>query len=292
VRKKGFCEQGGYAVSSISALLKQHPLAAFFGLTYGISWILWSPLVISGQERSPEATLLIISGGFGPLLAALVVTWIVEGGTGLSEWRNRIFKWRVDIRLYAFALLLPIVGAFSAFGLYLLLGGTTPEGWTAPPWFAYIIAFLFVLFLGGGQEEPGWRGFALPHLQAKTNPLIASLILGVLWAFWHFPLFFAPASSQSGNSLPFLWYMLHTVAITIVFTWLFNSTGGSVLLPMLLHARLNAIASWVPLRATEGAISLFVSLVVVEWLIAIVLSVVYGPARLSRQQSSRTQSSS
>jgi len=187
-------------VSSISALLKRHPLAAFFGLAYGISWILWSP-------------------------------WLYPDRFSVCP---------------------------------------VPGRWT---------------------RGTGLARVCLAPLQARTNALISSLILGVFWAFWHFPLFFAPASSQSANSLPFLWYMLHTVAITVVFTWLFNSTGGSVLLPMLLHAGLNAIASWVPLRATGGAISLFVSLVLVEWLIAIVLSVVYGPARLSRQQTSRTQSS-
>ena len=118
----------------VSAFLKKHPLASFVVLAYGISWILWSPLVIAGQERSPEATLLVVLGGFGPLLAALAVTAIVEGRAGLRPWRDRIFKWRVAARLYAVALLLPIVAAMAAFGLYRLLGGATPDGWSAPPW--------------------------------------------------------------------------------------------------------------------------------------------------------------
>jgi hypothetical protein len=108
----------------------------------------------------------------------------------------------------------------------------------------------------------------------------------VLWALWHLPLFFTPASSQSGSQMPFLLYVPHTVALSVIFTWLFNSARQSVLLAILLHGGLNAITGWVPIHARGGPISLFAWLVLVEWVLATVLLVAYGPDRLSRQPSS------
>lgn len=263
-------------------LIRRYPLVTFFVFAYALSWILWIPLVAAGQQVSPIAGLIfIIIGGFGPFLSAIIVTAIVQGKAGLRELRNRIFKWRVGTRWYLFVLSFPIVFALVSYGLYVLLGGTPQDLSGLQPWYNYFPAFAYVFFLGGGQEEPGWRGFALPRLQVKYSAFVASVILGVFWAFWHFPLFFSAVSSQSG--LPFAWYLPHCIALAIIFTWIYNGTGGSVLLAMMFHAGLNASANWIPFLAAEGALSQFASVVIVEWLIAIILIVVYGPAHLSRR---------
>jgi membrane protease YdiL (CAAX protease family) len=211
------------------------------------------------------------------------VTWAVEGRAGLREAGRAILKWRVGASWYVVALLLPIVAALSSYGLYLMLGGRTPQEWAAPSWLSYVPLFLFVLFLGGGNEEPGWRGFALPRLQDRYGALVASVVLGLFWAFWHLPLFFSPASTQHQLGIPFLWYVVYHVALTIRFTWLFNNAGRSVFLAMLMHAQNNVIGNWFPLQSQEGAISPFMSMVIVEWVIAIILVVAYGPSRLSRR---------
>jgi membrane protease YdiL (CAAX protease family) len=161
----------------------------------------------------------------------------------------------------------------------LLVGGVFPQDWTQPRWYGYPIAFVYVLILGGGQEEPGWRGFALDRLLGRMNGLQASLLLGLVWAAWHIPLFFTRASAQTG--LPFLWYVLHTVAVAIIFTWLYRSAARSILLAMLLHAGLNAVAAWLPVTADEGRLILLDSLLVAEWLCAILLLAIYG-GELSR----------
>ena len=258
---------------SIAALIRRRPLVAYYVLTFGISWLVWSPMVIK-PENTAIVTPVTMVGAFGPLLAALIGIRTREGRAGVRAWRAAIFRWRVPVAYYAATLLLPFALVFLGYGLFQLLGGAAPEGWTPPPWFTYPILFLLVFFLGGGQEEPGWRGFALLRLEARFSPLVASLILGVLWAFWHLPLFFVPASSQSAAGFPFGAYLVGTTALAVIFTWQFHRTQGSVLLAMALHAGLNAALNWVPILGTGGPVSLFVCIVAVECLVAGALIVV------------------
>ncbi len=260
-------------------LLQRHPVLAFIVGAYGFSWVLWVPLAVSGAGRSLATTGLIVLGGFGPLVAAVTLEALRGGAPGLRAWARARFRLRCKAAWYAWALLLPPLMAAATLGVGQLLGtvALAPE---RPPLYGYPILLAFVFFLGGGQEEPGWRGYALPHLQLRFGPVTGSILLGLMWAGWHLPLFFSPASSQVG--LPPLWYVAHTVAITFTFTWLFNSSAGSVVPVMLLHAGLNAVASWIPLQTGSGATSALGILLALEILLAVVLLAVYGP-RLSRQ---------
>jgi membrane protease YdiL (CAAX protease family) len=105
---------------------------------------------------------------------------------------------------------------------------------------AFAVFIYQFLFLWG--EEIGWRGYALPKLQEKYHPLVASVILGVLWGFWHLPSFFTAGSIHEGMSLPF--FVLATVGYSILYTWVYNGTGGSLLLTCLLHAANNTTVSF------------------------------------------------
>jgi membrane protease YdiL (CAAX protease family) len=141
-------------------------------------------------------------------------------------------------------------------------------------------------------EEVGWRGYALPALQVRYGALLASLILGVLWGLWHLPVFFNPDTSYS--RLPFLLFLVFIVPVAVLMTWLFNSTGGSVLMAMLFHAVLNtADELWKvlpeysvePPTAAEAAAAsahYYLMVAIVLWVAAIVLVLVYGPRDLSR----------
>ena len=266
----------------VSALLKRHPLLAFFVLAFAISWICWSPLFAAQVDAQVPLKLFIILGGFGPAISAIIVTGVVGGRAALCDWRDRILRWRVGARWYLLVVLLSPALLLSAYGLHVLLGGNLPDLPTnSYVYLMFPVFFLQNLFLGGGQEEPAWRGFALPRLQAKYSAFVSSVILGVLWAFWHFPLFFSPVSSQSG--LPFYWYLLHVIAMAIVYTWIFNNTNGSVFIVALFHGFGNTFPGYLPLDNTGGATSPFALLIGLEWLVAIVLLVVYGSARLSRK---------
>jgi membrane protease YdiL (CAAX protease family) len=259
----------------------RHPVASFFVIAYAISWGIWSPLVVGGWGRDGMADVLMLAGGFGPPLAAALVVWATEGPAGVRHWAGQILRWRVNIGWYLVALFGLLVLGYVSFGVYLLMGGAAGANWQLRPWYAYPLTLAAFLFIGGGQEEPGWRGFALPRLQERYGPLAASLIVGVLWAVWHAPLFLWPGSDQA--AIPFTLYLPALVAFSVILAWLFNGTGGSVLLPMLMHAALNVSTAPAPLPLHPGQQTgpFFGTVqVAVYWLAAATLVVLYRPRRL------------
>jgi hypothetical protein len=146
------------------------------------------------------------------------------------EFFSRIVRWRVGAKNYAIVFLTPILICLVAAGITVLVAGPRPSALTIEKLREVPERFLFIFLFIGLGEEPGWRGFALPELQKKHSPLIASLILAPVWAIWHLPLV--------GNEFP--WpivpaFLLSLFGATFMLTWLFNRTNGSVLLPMLFH---------------------------------------------------------
>lgn len=232
--------------NSQSSWLKQHALVAYFLITYAISWTIWSPIVASAQGwvnwNVPFG--LYYFGSFGPLLSALIVTALTEGRPGIRDLLRRIVKWRVDIRYYVFALLVPI----GLFALAYLLNRVIAGEWSdlsllgKPDYLPYLGLFgvlgLWFLTYGLG-EETGWRGFALPHLQKNRTAASATLILALLWATWHFPAFFFRDTYVEMGLLGFPMFAIMMIFSTMVFTWLYNSTRGSIFIVILFHAVFN-----------------------------------------------------
>ncbi len=252
-------------------VIKNNPLSSFFVLAYLFSWTFWIFLSLVGgiSITSPLGFLLLTLGGLGPFVSAA----IISGLTGaLKELKTTIFKWKVDFRWYLVALFTPIMICIIAYSIYLLIGGLPTE---TPPIYLYPLALLYVIFLGGGLEEPGWRGFALPRLFERHNPLISSLIVGIFWTFWHLPLFFHPETSQYGLSIA--WYFLNTIALSIIFTYLFIKSERSTFLAIILHGGANAALSWYPglsdIDTVLGTISFFGPITFASWIVvAIILS--------------------
>lgn len=232
----------------------------------------------SRRPRFGSLTLVaVVLGGFGPLVAAALVTWLV--GESLRAWAGQVLRWRVHPGWYLIAVALP-VGTFAA-----TIGGSVALGTPVeqaealqqvplsalPLLFVLNMAFVFVL--GGGQEELGWRGFALPRLLARGNAVTASLVIGAVWAVWHLPLFMLGGTSQFGDA--FGPYAISLLALSIVFTWLYRATGRSVLLAMLLHASHNSAIIVIPVQPVQtGTVEWLLAAVV--WLLALGLVVGYG----------------
>jgi membrane protease YdiL (CAAX protease family) len=171
-------------MSHLSSVVKRRPLLTFFVLTYALSWLAW-PLWASGLY--PIAPVF----SFAPFLAALVVLAITQGKGGVGGLLRRMVRWRVGIRWYAVALLVPAGITVAAVVLNVLLGARAPSAADLGGWTNLLPGFAVALLipgLGGAWEEPGWRGFALPRLQSGRSALLAALILGVLVAGWHLPL--------------------------------------------------------------------------------------------------------
>ena len=180
----------------------------------------------------------------GPTLSALVVTGASEGREGVRRLLGRIVLWRVGFRWYAFVLLgIPAIVLVSAL---VMPGALAAFDASAVPrvLFLYVLAGFFFLFAGGPFfEEIGWRGFALPRLQRLYGPLVGSLVLGVLWGLWHLPLFLIPSwDTPHGSVLDVALFVVLVLALTVVLTWVFNNTKGSVLLAILAHGSLNISA--------------------------------------------------
>jgi membrane protease YdiL (CAAX protease family) len=202
--------------------LRRHRLLAFFILAYAIAWASW-PLYAAGLM--PRMEFLPI----GPLVAAVIVIALAEGRRGFRSWGRRLVRWRVGWVWHAVALLLPALPVLVAGFINVSLGSSAP-GLADLTWNGLLMAFAVRLVNpldGPLGEEPGFRGYALPLLQASRPPLQSAAILGVLVAFWHLPLVLFNGLSMIG--LP------TTFVITFLYVWLFNRTGGSVLLTFLFH---------------------------------------------------------
>ncbi|MEW6405715.1 MAG: CPBP family intramembrane glutamic endopeptidase [Chloroflexota bacterium] len=205
-------------MNSITSFIKRHPQGVFWCIAYIISGGGYALSLMYPSDFWPFVL-------WGITLAGALVTWIADGGAGLKTYFSRIVRFHAGIQWYAIALLTPFVLAAIAFGLNILTGaqvsGQLPEVGKA--------AVLFVLFLlTNAAEEPGFRGFSLPRLLRSRSAFTASLIIGVLHAIWHLPLYIGGEQGLVDFLLP--------LCGAFLFTWIFNNTNGSVFLAMLLHA--------------------------------------------------------
>ena len=212
-------------------------LVLYFVLTFVITW----GILIPTQSAVPEdrQTLFYILAAFGPFLSAVITIWMSKGRTALYQWLRQVFRLRIPAILYlAGAFFLPFVIGVLHYGLYGVLGGEFDFS-TALPWYLYLINLLLVTLLFGGNEEPGWRGFALPALLERFHPMLAALILGTIHAAWHLPLL-----SQYGTT--FGWYLFNLIPLTVVLNWFYLKSRKSVVPVMLLHASTNVIGNLIP----------------------------------------------
>jgi len=207
-------------------------LTLYFIFTFSISWILWIPSVlISNSILIPPA--LQIAGQFaifGPGIAAIILLGKFEGRQGVGKLFKNAWNWKFKKIWLLPTLLLPAVMIGITLLIKLPIEGSVFElGET----FAPIPLFAVILFfIGGPLEEFGWRGYALPLLLKKKSLVAAGLILGVLHGLWHIPLHFIDGTVQS--ALPIWEFVAVTAVGSIIYTWIFINTNGS-LVPMLLH---------------------------------------------------------
>lgn len=234
-------------------IIARHPLVSFFVLANALSWIAWVPYTLSNNGLgvwnysfpvvlgSSQITGMLPGAYLGPIFSALLVTAIAGGRAGLRQWVGRLWRWRVRWHWYAIALL----GVPAA----LLLTGLVVSGGqiAALPVAAlalYVPVLILQMLTTGLAEEPGWRDFALPRLQAKFGPMKSALVLGPLWALWHFPLFLTEWGGYPDSDLSRpIWFTIFCIGFNVVMAWVFNSTGQSLPLAMLAHVSVNTFIS-------------------------------------------------
>lgn len=225
-------------------------LAAFFALAFAWSWTCWLLSVLAKPYSAPLAVLPGLLAGFGPGVAAIAMVSYVGGRDGLRAWLARCLQWRVGWGWMALAFLLPLVTVAIAAAVHVALGGTLPPSPASGHIAKAAASFLWILLLGGPLgEEFGWRGYALPEMTDRYGWRVASLALGGVWAAWHLPLFFMAGTSQ--NQTPLAGFIVMTLAISVMFAWLFNHTRRSVVPALVLHTAINAWSFIVPVLPSE-----------------------------------------
>ncbi len=245
--------------------VKRHPLISFFVLANVLSWLAWLPYVLSNNglgiwnysfpEILGSSQLLgVLPGAYlGPIFSAFLVTAISDGKPGLRAWVGRLMRWNVSWRWYVGAIVLPPA-------VLLIAGAAFSGGNIQAPNFlvlvAYIPGLLLQMVTTGLAEEPGWRDFAVPRLQKRGGPLLAVVVLGPIWAIWHLPLFL----TEWGGGPDVSWtrpatFIALTIFLNVVMIWVFNRSGESLPIVMLVHVGVNNFASivWGSVFPTETA---------------------------------------
>ena len=248
----------------------RHDLVLYFALAYLLSWALW-PLVILNPNSSPLVP-------FGPLIAAVVVALWAGGKRELSALLKQLAHWRVHPIWYAIALLGPFLMAALTAVLAVAVGVPMRRTGAYTDWQAIGSFFLLTSVLVGLGEEVGWRGFALPRLQLRLNAIWAALVLGVLWALWHLPELISEPTGQR----PPVQFVLWALALSVIFSWLYNSTNGSLPIVIICHTAIDTAGRFMlPEFVGEGYQVLWWLMVGLYLLVAVVVVMVAGPKRLA-----------
>ena len=268
-RSKETSPDDGRSTTAPGNWAARHDLLLFFVLAYLLSWALW-PLVILNPTSSPLVP-------FGPLIAAVVVSLLAGGRKELWALLKQLTRWRVHPIWYAIALVGPFAMAVATMALAVALGAPISRSGAYADLGAVAYTLLSTMIIVGLFEEVGWRGFALPRLQRRLDALWAALVLGAIWALWHLPELISDPTRQR----PPLQFVVWALALSVIFTWLYNSTNGSLPIVIICHGAIDTAGRYLLPEFSRGGYQIvWWCMVGLYLVIAIVVVLVAGPKRL------------
>lgn len=238
------------------------PLLTFVLITFGVTWIGWVPVAILSHVRDSRILanpLVSLSPfAFGPTAAGIIVTGMTEGRAGVRRLMRRVVAWRVRIGWYLVVLFLPLM-TFLLAGYLKAAVSRVPMDFThtairvqypdLSPLVLLVPALIAGVLWGPINEEIGWRGYALPYLQRRLSPFVASIVLGIMWGLWHLPLFWIKGMVQS--EMPIFAFMVSILVNTFLYTWVHNNTSGSILMAIIMHNTFNTFTAYVPIAPID-----------------------------------------
>jgi membrane protease YdiL (CAAX protease family) len=254
------------------AAMRRHTLVSYFVIAFAFSWAIWIPMAVMGARAyQGSAWPNHITGLFGPLVAAFVMSAVVAGGIGVKDLVSRMFRWRVPVRWYVVALSPLAFFAVAAVGM-----AATGRGWpdlaelgkfSSLPVVAAPVMWLLLL-VTAYAEETGWRGFAVPEMLKRTSLLNTGLVIGLLWVLWHVPSMFVIENYRQMGLAIVPTFTLGILAGSILLAWLYRASGGSVFIVAVWHATYNLVAGT---AAAHGLVAAVVSTGVMVWAVVIVI---------------------
>lgn len=259
--------------------MKKHPVVWFYALAFAISWLGWLPMVAGSRGIAPFGhplfQVLLLLPAVGPALAAIIMTAENEGKAGINRLLQPLLQWRMGAIWLGIAVIAPALLLLAGKIVTQVLGLTpiaAPQGGNLA---GMAVAAFVMALLSNTWEEVGWRGFALPRLQKDYNALVATLLVGVLWGLWHLPLFFWKDNPMS--NYPFLPWFIGTVVLAFIYTWLYNSAQGSLLVVTLFHVLTNTFGVVVSDVSVTALTTVYV-------MAAVLLVTVFGKDNLARRE--------
>jgi len=253
----------------IRGWVRAHPLLTYVLVAYGLSWSSWIPLALGSQTvREGAGWPTQMPGLAGPAIAAVVVTTIIDGRTGLADIWRRLTRWRVGWWWLSVAAIL------AAGGIGLAVAGVTSSGdltlyngvsASVGP----IATIVFVFVVNGVGEETGWRGFLADRLLVRHGLTVTALLVALVWAPWHAPLFFFNDNFKDLGVGGTIGWALGLTAGSVVLTWLYRGSGASILLVAVWHTAFN-FTSATP--AASGTVAAITSTMVMVAAVAIVIA--------------------
>lgn len=213
-------------------------LVLYFAITFIFSWLAW------GVGAGKNAVLHVI-GTFGTTITALILTLCYEGFPGLQSILSRLLKWQVGFSWYLFVFGSTTIIPIFATLIHIWQGGTIIQTNDPRQWYLIFPVFFQILFFSVLGEEIGWRGYALPRMRTLFGSFHASILLGLIWGVWHLPLFWIEGNFH--QQIPFNLFMLQSIALSILLTWLYNRTSESLFIVHLFHAASNTFLGVFPI---------------------------------------------
>lgn len=267
-------------MTTVSALIKRHPVIAYFSLTFAISWggvlIVVGPSGLPGTPRQFEELLptAIVAMLAGPLIAGILLMGLIHGRAGLRELLSRLFAWHTSVRWYAVALLTaPLLFTVILLALSLFSSEFLPLIVTTDDKISVLLFGVTVGLAAGFFEEIGWTGFATPELRRQYGVLPTGIIVGVLWAAWHLLVAFWGSGAVSGT-LSLTSYLLDPflflTAYRVLMVWVYDRTE-SLLVAILMHASLTASPR---ILSPDGIAGAFLLTFDIVWFIALLVVVI------------------
>lgn len=283
-------------MSKLKEQMKQHPVMSFFIVSYLFSWIFWVPAILYirinlGDQETPSWLMIPnLIGTWGPFVSAVIMARIINGKGGIKSLLAKFNSFKVGVKWYILTILIAPVGMFAAIGVYTLFH----DGVGAidhSQWIFVLLGPIPALLFGPLGEELGWRGFALPNLQKKYTALTASIIIGVVWALWHLPAYWAPSGTAiSGYDVTLfnvVWYIVFTIGLSILHTWLNNNTKSSLFIAVLFHAMYTSgsVYALFP-NITDAAFFDTLRWVIVPIYVFVAIAlIIHGPKKLTKLES-------